>query len=279
MQNIQDNEVVFDGVQAPLPQEGEVSIFFIRYVVEVMYDGTLFHGSQVQNELPTVQLSVNNAISILLRREVITFGASRTDEGVHALSNFYHFDHDTELRPDFLYKCNAILPQGVALLALYRAADGFNARFNATSRSYRYRIYRAKNPFLVNRAFHFPYRLDRAVLDETAAALMQYREFGSFAKRHGQAKTMECAIYESRWEDAGDELHYVVRANRFLRGMVRGLVGTQLHIARGGKDVARFRAIADAQDCTKAFFNVPGHGLYLEQVEYPAGMLDVLQRR
>lgn len=250
----------------------------VRFVLEVMYDGTSFHGSQVQGELPTVQLSINNALSTLLRRQVVSFGASRTDEGVHALSNFYHFDHEDELRPDFLYKCNAILPRGVAVKAIYKAQPGFNARFDALSRSYRYRIYRTKNPFLVNRAFFYPFPIDFNVLCEAAAVIGEYRSFDSFAKRHGHSKTSECAIQLSKWEEADGELHYVVRANRFLRGMVRGLVGTQLHIARGG-DVDRLRAIIEARDCTKAFFNVPGHGLYLEEVKYPEGALELYQAK
>lgn len=244
-----------------------------------MYDGTCFHGSQIQNELPTVQLSVNNALSTLLRRPVASLGASRTDEGVHASSNFYQFDNDAELRPDFMYKFNAILPPGIAVKAIYKAKEGFNARFNALSRSYRYRIYSSKNPFKINRAYFFPFRLDREVLDQCAALLPEYHLFDSFCKRHGQSKTTECSILESRWEQVGEELHYVVTANRFLRGMVRGLVGTQLHIARGGRAIADFREIIEAQDCTKAFFNVPGHGLYLESVLYPDGVLTQYQSK
>jgi tRNA pseudouridine38-40 synthase len=251
-----------------------------RYVLEVMYDGTCFHGSQIQGDTPTVQLSVNNTLSTLLRKPILSFGASRTDEGVHALSNFYHFDHDDELRPDFLYKCNAIMPSSVCVKKVYRANDPeFNVRFAAVVRSYRYRIYAAKDPFLVNRALFYPFPICEDTLHQTAAAIREYDQFESFAKRNAQSKTMFCTIYQSRWERVGQELHYVVAANRFLRGMVRGLVGTQLHIARGSKDVAAFRSIVEAQNCTKAFFNVPGHGLYLEKVEYPENaMTDLLSR-
>ncbi len=248
-----------------------------RYVLEVMYDGTCFHGSQVQGDLPTVQLAINQMLSILLRATVVSFGASRTDEGVHALSNFYHFDHDGELRPDFQYKCNAILPQGVAVKKIFRAAnDQFNARFEATQRGYRYRIYMAKDPFLVNRAMYYPFRIDHDMLQQTADMIREYTLFESFCKRNSQSKTYTCLIQDSRWERVGAELHYVVTANRFLRGMVRGLVATQLHHARGGRSLDNFRQIIEAQDCTKAFFNVPGHGLYLESIAYPSGVMELV---
>lgn len=248
-----------------------------RYFLEVMYDGTAFHGSQLQGDLPTVQLAINKAVSTLLRRPVETFGASRTDEGVHALSNFYHFDEEPDLHPHFHYKLNAILPPGIAAKNVFRTVDPeLNARFAATSRQYRYRVYRRKDPFRINRAYYFPYHIDTAVLHATAASLGTYSNFESFSKRNTQSKTFICRIIDSHWEDHGEELHYLVTANRFLRGMVRGLVGTQLHIARGSGDPAEFRNIIEAQDCTKAFFNVPGCGLYLEEVAYPEGALEKL---
>lgn len=248
-----------------------------RYFLEVMYDGTAFHGSQLQGDLPTVQLAVNRAVSTLLRRPVETFGASRTDEGVHALSNFYHFDEEPDLHPHFHYKLNAILPPGIALNNVFRTVDPeLNARFAATNRQYRYRVYRRKDPFRINRAYYFPYHIDINVLHATAASLCEYTNFESFSKRNTQSKTFICQIFDSHWEDHGEELHYLVTANRFLRGMVRGLVGTQLHVARGSGDAAEFRSIIEAQDCTKAFFNVPGCGLYLEEVTYPEGALEKL---
>ncbi len=244
-----------------------------RYVVEVMYDGTKFHGSQVQGEIPTVQLAVNTALSTLLRMPVATTGASRTDEGVHALSNFYQFDLDTPLLPDLVYKCNAILPQAMAVKGIYRAVNPeFNPRFDAIRRRYRYRIYNKKNPFLVHQAMYYPYPLHLDVLQQTAAIIKEYTQFESFAKRNAQNFTFNCTIHQSYWEERDGELNYVVEANRFLRGMVRGLVCTQIKMSRKGTP-EDLRKILDARDCTKAFFNVPGHGLYLEEITYPEGML------
>jgi tRNA pseudouridine38-40 synthase len=247
-----------------------------RYFLEVAYDGTAFHGSQLQGELETVQLAVNKALSTLIRREIETFGASRTDEGVHALCNFYHFDTEETLHPHFLYKLNAIFPQKISAEAIYAVDSEFNARFDAISRRYRYRIYNKKNPFLLDKALYYPFKIDRDILNDTAAIIMQYQNFESFSKRNTQTFTFNCNIIQSRWEEHEGELHYVVEANRFLRGMVRGLVGTQLQVARGKQNPEGFREIIEARDCTKAYFDVAGYGLYLEKVVYPEGKLNRL---
>ncbi len=246
-----------------------------RYVLEVMYDGTCFHGSQIQGSISTVQLELNKALSTLFRMPILTVGASRTDEGVHALCSFYHFDIEGQLTIDLKYKCNSILPGGVAVKRIYRATNPeFNSRFDAIRRQYRYRIYKHKNPFLLNRALLYPFALDRKILDEAAGIIMEYEQFESFSKRKAQTKTFNCKIYQSYWEQNGEELHYIVEANRFLRGMVRGLVATQIHFARGKEPLVNLRAIINARDCTKAYFNVAGHGLYLEQIVYPEGALE-----
>lgn len=252
----------------------------MRYFLEVSYDGTAFHGSQVQGALLTVQGTLNKALSTLLRRPVETFGASRTDEGVHALRNFYHFDEAGELHPQLHYKLNAILPAAMSVQHVYTStSENANARFDAVSRQYRYRIYMQKNPFLHHRALYYPFALDKEILQETAAILPSYRNFETFSKRNTQSHTFLCTIFKSYWEEAGEELHYVVEANRFLRGMVRGLVGTQLQIARGRNTTEGFRNIIEAQDCTLADFSVAGHGLYLEAVNYPVGYLQEIHLR
>lgn len=249
-----------------------------RYFLELGYEGTAFHGSQLQGELPTVQLAVNKALSTLLREPVASFGASRTDEGVHALGNYYHFDTERELHPHFQYKLNAILPPQIAVTRMFACVgEPLNARFDAIARSYRYRIYSQKDPFLLNRALFYPYRIDKAILDQTADIIKEYTDFESFSKRNTQTHTFRCTIYGSYWQINEGVLEYVVRANRFLRGMVRGLVGTQLQVARGNDSLEGFRSIIEAKDCTLADFSVAGHGLYLEHIEYPAGKLEELR--
>jgi len=248
-----------------------------RYFLQVMYDGTAFHGSQLQGDLPTVQLSINSALRLLLRTEIESFGASRTDEGVHALCSYYHFDTDRELHPHFHYKLNAILPRTISVVRIYRCIGApMNARFDAVSRTYRYRIYHQKNPFYFQRAFYYPFRIDKGLLDQTAGIITRHTQFESFSKRNTQTHTFNCTIFESRWEQREDQLHYIVRANRFLRGMVRGLVGTQLQCARGRITAEQFEGIIEARDCTKADFSVAGHGLYLEDISYPDGRLEPL---
>lgn len=248
-----------------------------RYFLEVTYNGTAFHGSQVQGDTPTVQLAINTALSTLLRTPIESFGASRTDEGVHALCNYYHFDTDKELLQVFFYNLNSILPGTIAVNKIFLAKDPeLNSRFAALTRRYRYRIYSKKDPFVLERAYHFPFKLDRALLDETAKIIMEHENFETFSKRNTQSFTFICKIHQSYWTQVGKELHYVVEANRFLRGMVRGLVGTQLQVARGRMTIEDFRKAIDAKDCTLADFSVPGHGLYLENIQYPEGVLTEL---
>lgn len=245
-----------------------------RYFLEVRYDGLAFHGSQVQGDLPTVQHAINKSVSTLLREEIASFGASRTDEGVHALGNYYHFDTAQELTANFTYKMNAILPQTIAVNKLFKAKDDeLNSRFAAISRQYRYRIYHKKDPFKHTRALYHPYKLDVSALHQTAEVLPEYKDFETFSKRNSQTRTYICTIMDSHWEEYDDELHYVVRGNRFLRGMVRGLVGTQLLVAKGKLSLEDFRKVIEAKDCTLADFSVAGHGLYLEHIEYPEGEL------
>lgn len=248
-----------------------------RYFIEVQYDGTAFHGSQIQGEQITVQYELNKALSLFLRRSVDTLGASRTDEGVHALGNFYHIDLEESLDRKILYNLNALLPSSMSVKNIYTVSNPTaNARFEAVSRQYRYRIYRDKNPFLFQKAFLFPYAIDRAVLDKTASLLLEYTDFETFSKKNAQTKTFQCHLFKSEWQTVGDELHYVVWGNRFLRGMVRALVGTQLRVARGKYSFEEFKSIIESKDCSKADFSVPGFGLYLEQINYPDGLLTPL---
>lgn len=250
----------------------------MRYFVEVMYNGTHFHGSQVQGALNTVQGALNKALSTLLRQPVETFGASRTDEGVHALCNFYHFDWEFPLHPQLKYKLNALLPFALSVKHIYKSERAeANARFDAISRRYRYKLYHTKNPFLYQYGYYYPYPVNIEQLHQSAKTLFEYTDFETFSKRNTQSYTFNCKIIQSYWEQHEDELHYVVEANRFLRGMVRALVGTQLKVSRGKYSIADFRNIIEQKDCSNADFSVPGHGLYLEAVNYPNDFLTLIQ--
>ncbi len=241
-----------------------------RYFLQVAYDGTAFNGSQIQGEQDTVQLFIDKALSILLKKPTASFGASRTDAGVHAECNFYHFDAAIDDIQLFQYKMNALLPQSLCVKAIIQSQNPeANARFDAVSRRYRYKIHFSKNPFLHHRSYFFPFALDLKILEQTAEILKNYQDFETFCKRNHQSFTTLCQIMDSHWETTQDGIEYVVTANRFLRGMVRGLVGTQLQVARGKYDVAEFEKRIQAKDCTLADFSVPGHGLYLEQITFP----------
>jgi tRNA pseudouridine38-40 synthase len=252
-----------------------------RYFLKVAYDGTAFHGSQIQGEQSTVQGTLNKALHTLFRKEIETFGASRTDEGVHALGNFYHFDLEEPVHPQLVYKMNALLPPELSVMGLYQAKDvAFNARFDALSRRYRYKIYQYKHPFKYGRGLYHPYPLEIEKLQATAAYIKEQTDFESFCKRNAQNYTFKCTILDSHWELVDGEFHYIVEANRFLRGMVRALVGTQLKTLKAEDPVAALRGIFEANDCTKADFSVSGNGLYLEAVNYPeASLEEMIQKR
>jgi len=240
-----------------------------RYFLEVSYRGTAYSGFQSQqNTGKTIQAEVEKAFAVLQREEVAMTGSSRTDAGVHALQNYFHFDYEGEIHPQFLYKVNAILPEDIVIRKLVPVNADAHCRFDAVSREYRYYIYRRKDPFLQDRAFYFPYRLSVEKMREAAEVVKGYTDFTSFSKRNTQVKTFECRILESEWEMEGEKLVYHVRANRFLRGMVRALTATMLQVGRGRMDMEGFRGVIESRDCTKASFAVPARGLFLERVEF-----------
>jgi tRNA pseudouridine38-40 synthase len=243
-----------------------------RYFLEVQYKGTRYSGLQVQDNAVTIQQEIETAFAVLQRKEIILTGSSRTDAGVHALQNFFHFDFDEALHQQFLYKINAILPRDIVIKNVYPVAPGAHCRFDAISRTYRYCIYRQKNPFLEDRAYYFPYSIDLEKMQEAAVVIKTYSDFTSFSKRNTQVKTFMCAIQESEWQQDGEQIVYHVKANRFLRGMVRGLTGTMLQVGRGKLSLAELKAIIEAKDCRQADFAVPGHGLFLARVEFPEAM-------
>lgn len=241
----------------------------MRYFLEVSYKGTNYSGFQSQHNANTIQAEVEKAFKILQKEEVALTGSSRTDAGVHALQNFLHFDYEGEINPHFLYKLNAILPGDIVAEKLIPVNKKAHCRFDAVSREYKYYIYRHKDPFLKDRAFYFPYKLDLEQMHKAADLIKEYNDFTSFSKRNTQVKSFECTIFESEWKQEDGCLIYQVKANRFLRGMVRALTATMLKIGRGKLTVEDFLGIIEARNCTIASFAVPAHGLFLIGVEFP----------
>ena len=240
-----------------------------RYFLEVAYKGTNYSGFQVQKNANSIQAEVEKAFHILHKHRITLTGSSRTDAGVHALQNFFHFDFSGDLAVHVIYKMNAILPDDIAVRELIAVRSDAHCRFDALNREYKYFIYRRKHPFLKDRAFYFPYKLNIEAIQEAGELIKEYHDFTSFSKRRTQVKTFVCSIVESKWYLEADHLVFYVKADRFLRGMVRALVATMLRIGRGKIAVHEFREIIEQKDCSKASFAVPAHGLFLVGVNYP----------
>jgi len=244
-----------------------------RYFLEISYKGSRYSGFQVQENANSVQEEVEKALAVYFRKTISLTGSSRTDTGVNALQNFFHTDLEEEISGKMVYNLNAILPDDIVLKNLYQVAAEAHCRFDAVSREYHYHVYRLKDPFIKDLAYYFPYVMDLAVLQAAAERVGCFEDFTSFSKRNTQAKTPFCRVEESTWFQEGATLIYKVRANRFLRGMVRGLVGTMLQVGRGRMSLEEFNRVIAGKDASKADFSVPGHGLFLARVNYPEGFL------
>ena len=242
-----------------------------RYFLEVKYSGALYSGFQVQKNAVTVQSVLEDSMAVYFRDKISLTGSSRTDAGVHALQNYFHFDREEPIPEKFLYNINAILPPDIAVLSIIPVNDEAHCRFDAVSREYAYHLYKEKDPFLADRAWFYPFPLDKQKLDRVAAIIAEYEDFTSFSKRNTQVKTFTCRIESSVWAEEKTGLVYRVRANRFLRGMVKGLVGTMLQAGRGKLDEIELRKIIESRDCSNADFTPPSHGLFLCAVNYPPG--------
>lgn len=242
-----------------------------RYFIEVSYKGTAYAGFQSQKNANAIQDEVEKALLIYLKVPVELTGSSRTDAGVHALQNFFHFDYDTPVIPAWdkvVYHLNAILPSDIVVIRIFPVKDEAHSRFDATSRTYEYSLYAKKDPFLEDRAYFYPYKMNIALLNEAASIISEVKNFESFSKRNTQVHTFNCNIYESSWHAGPETLVYRVSANRFLRGMVRGLVGTMLKVGREKTSLERFVQIIESHDASLVDFSVPPQGLKLVHVAY-----------
>jgi tRNA pseudouridine38-40 synthase len=256
-----------------------------RYFLEVSYKGTNYSGFQIQGNANSIQGEMEKALEIYFHtnpsqrgegRGVRLVCSSRTDTGVHALQNFFHFDWEEMIPHKFLYNINALLPADIAVKNIFLAPANASSRFDALSREYIYYVYRKKDPFIQDQAYYFPYTLDEQKLFAAAEIISSYTDFTSFSKRNTQVKNFNCTIFHNKWVQENDCWVYEVKANRFLRGMVRGLVGTMLQVGRGKLELPDFEKIIQSHDCTKVDFSVPGHGLFLIHVNYPDGFLTKL---
>jgi tRNA pseudouridine38-40 synthase len=238
-----------------------------RYFIEVSYKGTGYAGFQIQQNANSIQAEVEKAMEVYYRQSFNLTGSSRTDAGVHALQNFFHFDCVSILQ-DASYNLNAILPEGIVIKSIKQVSADLHCRFNAVVREYSYYIYQHKNPFIQDRAWFYPFPLNLQLLQQAAVELYNHSDFTSFSKRNTQTNTKLCQIKNSNWKYENDMLVYTVSSNRFLRGMVRGLVATMLQVGKDKISLNQFVKIIEAKNCTLADFSAPAHGLFLNKVSF-----------
>lgn len=242
----------------------------MRYFVTFCYDGTRYHGWQIQPNGDSVQQQLHRALSLLLRYDISVTGAGRTDAGVHARMMVAHFDVDHELDGvQLTYKLNRLLPRDIAVSNIRRVADDMHARFSATSRMYRYYIHTEKNPFLKDTSCEIHYPLDFSLMNKAAQVLMEYEDFGAFCKAHADVKTTFCQMMAAEWhQTSATTWYFEIRANRFLRNMVRAVVGTLIDVGRGRVTLEGFRQIVEGKKRTNAGESMPAHALFLEDITY-----------
>lgn len=243
-----------------------------RYFIFISYNGTAYHGWQLQPGSITVQSVLEDALGTLLSEKISATGAGRTDAGVHAMVFCAHFDSahsDLDNRKNFIYRLNRFLPKDISVSKIRKVVKDANARFSAKSRTYRYYISREKNPFRYESTWYIHGNLDIESMNQAAAVLLHYSDFTSFSKLHTDVKTNNCRITEARWDESGSDLIFTITADRFLRNMVRAIVGTMADIGSGKKTVDDFRAIIEAKDRGMAGKSAPARGLYLTSIGYP----------
>ena len=239
-----------------------------RYFLKVSYKGTAYNGFQIQNNAITIQSEIEKNLEVFYKEKISLTGSSRTDTGVHALENYFHFDTELEIEKLHLYNLNAILNKDIIALDIYKVKDDAHCRFDANFRAYKYYIYQNKNPFLEDRAYFYPFTLDINLMQEAAALLFQFEDFSSFSKKHTQVNNFNCTISKAEWSVENDCLVFHVQSNRFLRGMVRALVATMLKVGRGQMSIDEFKNLIAAKTNSSAHFDAPAHGLFLVKVGY-----------
>lgn len=245
----------------------------MRFFVELAYNGTPFSGWQRQPNAMTVQSILEDAFSTILRLPIEVTGCGRTDTGVHAKQYFMHFDFGEDLPNHFLNRLNKFLPAEIAIRRIFLVNEEAHARFDAYHRSYEYHIVLNKNPFTKETAYHFPFgqHLDLVKMNAAAQLLLSYNEFFPFCKTNTEVKTMICDLKRSEWilNESTDELIYYVSANRFLRGMIRLIVGMCLNVGTGKVDLATVKTAMEQQIRLKKSWSVPPQGLFLCDIRYP----------
>jgi tRNA pseudouridine38-40 synthase len=241
----------------------------LRYFIKLAYNGTHYHGWQYQPNAASVQETMNKAFSVLLNTTINLMGAGRTDTGVHAKEMFAHFDYQIPFDiPSLVHKLNSYLPKDIVVYDIIPVHDEAHTRFDATKRTYEYHINTFKDVFSQEQSWYFHQKLDIDLMNEAAQILFKHTDFQCFSKVNTDVNTFDCTIFEAYWKQENGNLIFTISANRFLRNMVRAIVGTLVNIGLHKITLADFTAIIESKNRDKAGFSVPAHGLYLTKIEY-----------
>ncbi|QTD37119.1 tRNA pseudouridine(38-40) synthase TruA [Polaribacter batillariae] len=241
----------------------------MRYFIELSYNGKNYHGWQVQPDVVSVQEKLNDAVSTVLQEKIEVVGAGRTDTGVHASQMFAHLDVSKKIEGDIVHKLNSILPSDIVVYQVFSVDDKKHARFDAKSRSYEYRIWLGRNPFLLDFSWQiYSQNLNVSLMNEAAKILLEYENFQTFSKVKTEVYTFNCDVTEAFWKREDALLTFYISANRFLRNMVRAIVGTLVDVGLGKITVAEFREIIESKNRGKAGLSVPAKGLFLTKIKY-----------
>ena len=250
-----------------------------RYFIKLAYRGTNYHGWQIQPNANSVQETLEKAMSLIFRETISLMGAGRTDTGVHASTYFAHFNIDSKYIIEELqhkvYKLNSMLPNDIVVYDIYLVKNEAHARFDAVSRTYQYFIHTTKNPFSLGLSYYFPRELDIELMNKACQILKTYTDFTSFAKLHADNKTNNCKIYHANWENFNGQIVFTIKADRFLRNMVRAIVGTMLEVGLNKISIDEFKAIIENKNRCSAGKSVEPQGLFLCDIEYPDSIFKV----
>ncbi|MFC4268402.1 tRNA pseudouridine(38-40) synthase TruA [Polaribacter marinivivus] len=241
----------------------------MRYFIELSYNGKNYHGWQIQPDAISVQEKINNALSTVYQKDIQIVGAGRTDTGVHASQMFAHFDIDKLIDDNLVFKLNSILPNDIFIKAIFLVDDEKHARFDALSRSYEYKIWLGRNPFLLDFSWQIhSQKPNIALMNEAAKLLLDYEDFESFSKVKTDVHTFNCNVTEAFWIQKENQLTFHISANRFLRNMVRAIVGTLLDVGLEKISISDFKNIIESKNRSNAGLSVPAKGLFLTQIKY-----------
>jgi tRNA pseudouridine38-40 synthase len=242
----------------------------LRYFIQFSYNGTHYHGWQIQPNAISVQEILTQGMQTIINPAIELTGAGRTDAGVHAKQMFAHFDTTQELDTEKLvYKLNAYLPKDIGVQRIFAVSPDAHARFDASKRTYEYHMHTQKNPFLTDLSWYYQPELDVIRMNEAAQHLLQHTDFQCFSKVHTDVATFDCKIYQASWTQENQNLVFTITADRFLRNMVRAIVGTLINVGLHKTSLPEFEQIIRSKSRAEAGFSVPAHGLYLTKIEYP----------